>query len=180
MAPNRGCEDEEPNICPCCGGRMVIVQTFEPGCEPRLLAHPIARARQLMTTTLLPPPRITAPDPGRYPAGNGHAPPSQPSAPTPTAKTQIARRDIVVPIPSRPTDRNTALPAQPAPLFAIPRSDQIPAPNPHSLIPAPATTPPRFPPLRLFGRLPPYARLTPVSGRRPKTLNMKRGSRCEG
>jgi hypothetical protein len=32
---NRGCEDDEPNICPCCGGRMVIVQTFEPGCEPR-------------------------------------------------------------------------------------------------------------------------------------------------
>jgi hypothetical protein len=76
---NRGCEDEEPNICPCCGGRMVIVQTFEPGCRTWLrasaLAHPIARARQLMTTTLLPPPRITAPDPGRYPAGNGHAPP---------------------------------------------------------------------------------------------------------
>jgi hypothetical protein len=27
-------EDEQPNICPCCGGRMVIVQTFEPGREP--------------------------------------------------------------------------------------------------------------------------------------------------
>ena len=37
---NRGCEDEEPNICPCCGGRMVIVQTFEPGCEPRLWPTP--------------------------------------------------------------------------------------------------------------------------------------------
>ncbi len=37
---NRGCEDEEPNICPCCGGRMVIVQTFEPGCEPRLWPIP--------------------------------------------------------------------------------------------------------------------------------------------
>ena len=37
---DRGCEDEEPNICPCCGGRMVIVQTFEPGCEPRLWPTP--------------------------------------------------------------------------------------------------------------------------------------------
>ena len=43
-------------------------------------------------------------------------------------------------------------------LVRNPRSDQIPAPNPHRLIPPPATTPPRFPPLRLFGRLPPYAR----------------------
>jgi hypothetical protein len=39
------------------------------------LAHPIARARQLMTTTLLPPPRITEPGPGWYPAGNGQAAP---------------------------------------------------------------------------------------------------------
>jgi len=23
------------NTCPCCGGRMVIVETFEPGCQPR-------------------------------------------------------------------------------------------------------------------------------------------------
>ena len=33
-------EHEEWNICPCCGGRMVIVQTFEPGCEPRLWPTP--------------------------------------------------------------------------------------------------------------------------------------------
>jgi hypothetical protein len=31
-----GHEDEEPNICPCCGGRMIIIETFEPGCQPRL------------------------------------------------------------------------------------------------------------------------------------------------
>jgi putative transposase len=33
---DRGRGDDEPNICPCCGGRMVIVEIFEPGCEPRL------------------------------------------------------------------------------------------------------------------------------------------------
>ncbi|MEE9590328.1 MAG: IS91 family transposase [Hyphomicrobiaceae bacterium] len=32
-------EPGEPNVlthpCPCCGGRMVIIETFEPGCEPK-------------------------------------------------------------------------------------------------------------------------------------------------
>ena len=33
-------EDDEWNACPCCGGRMVIVETFEPGCQPRLWPIP--------------------------------------------------------------------------------------------------------------------------------------------
>ena len=28
------------NTCPCCGGRMIIVETFEPGCQPRLWPIP--------------------------------------------------------------------------------------------------------------------------------------------
>jgi Putative transposase len=28
-------EDSEWNACPCCGGRMIIIETFEPGCQPR-------------------------------------------------------------------------------------------------------------------------------------------------
>jgi hypothetical protein len=28
-------EDEDWNTCPSCGGRMVIIETFEPGCQPR-------------------------------------------------------------------------------------------------------------------------------------------------
>ena len=31
-----GQQKDEWNTCPCCGGRMVIVETFEPGCQPRL------------------------------------------------------------------------------------------------------------------------------------------------
>ena len=29
--------DDEPlsHPCPCCGGRMIIIETFEPGCQPR-------------------------------------------------------------------------------------------------------------------------------------------------
>jgi hypothetical protein len=32
--------DQEWNTCPCCGGRMVIVEIFEPGCQPRLWPVP--------------------------------------------------------------------------------------------------------------------------------------------
>ena len=28
-------EDQDWNTCLCCGGRMVIIETFEPGCQPR-------------------------------------------------------------------------------------------------------------------------------------------------
>ena len=36
-------KDEEPNTCPCCGGRMVIVETFGPGCQPRMWPIPAIR-----------------------------------------------------------------------------------------------------------------------------------------
>jgi hypothetical protein len=35
-----GLEHEEWNACPCCGGRMFIIETFEPGCQPRLWPLP--------------------------------------------------------------------------------------------------------------------------------------------
>jgi Putative transposase/Transposase zinc-binding domain len=35
-----GHADEEWNTCPSCGGRMVIIETFEPGCQPRLWPRP--------------------------------------------------------------------------------------------------------------------------------------------
>jgi hypothetical protein len=33
-------DDEERSICPHCGGRMIIIETFEPGCQPRLWPIP--------------------------------------------------------------------------------------------------------------------------------------------
>ena len=33
-------EHDEWNTCPCCGGRMIIIETFEPGCPPRLWPLP--------------------------------------------------------------------------------------------------------------------------------------------
>jgi hypothetical protein len=29
-------QDSEWNACPCCGGRIIIIETFAPGCQPRL------------------------------------------------------------------------------------------------------------------------------------------------
>jgi hypothetical protein len=36
----RADEHDEWNTCPCCGGRMIIIETFEPGCQPRLWPTP--------------------------------------------------------------------------------------------------------------------------------------------
>jgi hypothetical protein len=33
-------QDSEWNARPCCGGRMIIIETFEPGCQPRLWPIP--------------------------------------------------------------------------------------------------------------------------------------------
>jgi len=33
-------QDSEWNACPCCGGRMIIIETFAPGCQPRLWPIP--------------------------------------------------------------------------------------------------------------------------------------------
>jgi hypothetical protein len=38
-----GHADEGWNTCPCCGGRMIIIETFEPGCQPRLSPLPSIR-----------------------------------------------------------------------------------------------------------------------------------------
>jgi hypothetical protein len=35
-----GLEHEERIACPCCGGRMIIIETFAPGCRPRLWPIP--------------------------------------------------------------------------------------------------------------------------------------------
>jgi hypothetical protein len=52
-APTRQNQPDDPtdldqppalsHACPCCGGRMIIIETFEPGCSPR--THPISSIR---------------------------------------------------------------------------------------------------------------------------------------
>jgi hypothetical protein len=69
-------KDDAWNACPCCGGRMIIIETFEPGCRAAAVAHPIERGRQLMTVTPLSPSPIAAPVPGRYHTGDACSPPT--------------------------------------------------------------------------------------------------------
>jgi Putative transposase/Transposase zinc-binding domain len=38
-----GQKDEDWNTCPCCGGRMVIIEIFEPGCQPHHWPTPSVR-----------------------------------------------------------------------------------------------------------------------------------------
>src|SRR5215831_17492477 len=35
-----GRDNEDRNACPCCGGRMIIVEAFEPGCQPHFWPVP--------------------------------------------------------------------------------------------------------------------------------------------
>ena len=86
------------------------------------VAHPIERARQLMTSTLLSPSHIAAPVPGRYHTGEGYPPPTaavsaafdrqnadpslQDHGSDPVHSEQNQRRgdySTVVPVPNRST-----------------------------------------------------------------------------
>jgi hypothetical protein len=40
-------EDEDGNTCPRCGGRRVIIELFEPGCQPRYWPTPSVRLDSL-------------------------------------------------------------------------------------------------------------------------------------
>src|SRR5215475_5144361 len=95
----------------------------------------------------------------------------QPSAPASTPKTQIIRADITLPSPPGATDTTIAALARPPSLSEIGKSNQKRALNPHIPTPPLAQTPPRFPPSRLFGRLPPSpsSRPCPAGVRKPLT-----------
>src|SRR6202011_2991438 len=70
---------------------------------------------------------------------------------------------------------------QPSSLFETERSGHAPALNPHRPTPLPAQTPSRFPPSRLFGRLPPCipSRLRLAGVRKPLTIPAVRRTAIE-
>ena len=39
-----------PRPCPCCGGRMLIIETFAPGCEPKYRPAPTMPAIRIDTS----------------------------------------------------------------------------------------------------------------------------------
>src|ERR1700758_2693608 len=81
--------------------------------------------------------------------------PQQLSAPASITKTQITQHGITVPVAPTVLKTTVAALAQPSLPIKSQKSHQTPALNLHSLTPPPVRTPPRFPPSRLFGRLPP-------------------------
>src|SRR6201997_3271767 len=65
-----GRDDQDWNACPCCGGRVIIVEAFEAGCQPRFWPLPsisIAHEQHPVVTAPIAPPVRR-----QYPAGNSH------------------------------------------------------------------------------------------------------------
>jgi hypothetical protein len=121
-------EHDEGIACPCCGGRMIIIETFAPGCQPA--AYPIDRARQFMTITPLSPSPITvAPVRRRDLTGTGHA------LRTATVSTAFARQScsieyqITRPIAPKAAKTSTSLVTQPPSCPETDKSDQPAAAN---------------------------------------------------
>src|SRR5207244_2989604 len=83
-----------------------------------------------------------------------------------------------VPLLHTATKTNAAVIAQPSSLFETGRSGHTPA-NPHRLRPLPAQTPPAVSSLEAFRTPASEYLITPVTGRRPKTLNSS-GRRLTG
>jgi hypothetical protein len=110
----------------------------------------------------------------------------QPSAPRCAAKTKTTRRPITLPFAAEATDRAVAVLARRPSQSEIEKSNQTSALNPHSPTPPLAQTPPRFPPSRLFRRLPPSPSSPPCPAgvRKPLTkadcrhLPKRRRVRC--
>ena len=51
--PKATATDEQPVLplpCPCCGGRMIIIETFARGCEPKHRPTPAAAAMRIDTS----------------------------------------------------------------------------------------------------------------------------------
>jgi hypothetical protein len=108
-----------------------------------------------VTNTLLSPSPVTAPLRCRHLTGRANARSTAIVNAAFHRQTQIIQCDITVSVAPAVLKTTVAALAQPPFPFESEKSDQTPALNLHSLTPPPVRTPPRFPPSRLFGRLPP-------------------------
>src|SRR5207253_5294738 len=94
--------------------------------------------------------------------------------------TPIAHYKITVPILRTATKPNAAVITHPSSLFKTERSGHAPALNPHRPTPLPAQTPPAVYSLEACRTPASVHPLAPVTGRRPKTLNVSGHSRDRG
>jgi hypothetical protein len=86
-------------------------------------------------------------------------------------KTSSAEYQTTMPIASRAAKTGAPLVTQPSSLFGTDKSDQAPGANPHRSTPASVRTSPAVSSLEAFRTPASVHPLTPVTGRRPKTLN---------
>ena len=157
--PRRPKQPDEPRMlprpCPCCGGRMIIIETFARGCEPKHRAT--ARSgrdqdRHLMMPSSLIQHRTEARHSGRLPPGSTPACADQPDWPviappilSSNMRSACSRRRAY------PNSAKADRRQRPLKLPQPSRRRQIP------IAPAAPSVPhiPRFRALALFGRRPP-------------------------
>src|SRR5271169_5097749 len=111
------------------------------------------------------------PTAGISPAAAALCPPQSSPRPSPT-KTQVTPYEIAASTAPRPIKTSVAPLARSSFLSATENLSQTLRLNPHRPTPPPAQNPPRFPPSRLFGRLPPRppSRPCPAGVRKPLTI----------
>jgi hypothetical protein len=167
---------DEPRVlpppCPCCGARMIVIETFGRGCQPKHRPTPPPAAIRIDTSwcSHL---RSTNVATLGIPASSPPAPPKlasvhciqQPSRHQScrAARSSLAHTDVAD-LASPQADRGNRF----NPTSASPNSRQ----NPHSARGTAATNLPRFRALALFGRRPPERVVRP-SSRRPKTCTVQ-------
>ena len=121
-----------PRPCPCCGGRMIIIETFARGCEPKHRPTPAASDQDRHLMTLSPPidrPQLTL----AILAGSRPAAPAR-IAPLDSAASRIANLVGQRALRSFTPARSPMLRGKPivADRFGPTSSSPTPRPNPHS------------------------------------------------
>jgi len=130
-----GHEDEERKICPCCGGRMVIIETFAPGCQSRLWPIPSIGLDSSRPSH----PCRHSPSPLASDTAISPAPATlrrqRPSAPPSAGKTWSIEYQIIAPIASRAAKTSvplvTQLSSRSTPTNQIKHRRQIPIDRHH-------------------------------------------------
>src|SRR4029077_13995522 len=167
-------EDAEWNACPCCGGRMIIIEPFDPaasrGCGRSHRSGSIAHDRHACVTILR---RCTCPMPGSRRQRPRSADGTRQRRLPPPNRRSLGATSPFRPQPGRPTAPSQCSLAR----HPNPRSkNQIKtrALNPHSPTAPPTQTPPAVSSLEAFRTPASVHALAPVTGRRPKPLNDSR------
>ena len=158
--------------CPCCGGRMIIIETFERGCQPRYRPATGANQDRHLMTPSPPIDAATTLATSRWLAAGHDQARIRPIDSQPVSSPNLSGTARAARPPPQPT------PVPPAKTTAATDAIEHPAARSRDKIPIAPAAPaargtagahlPRFRALALFGRRPPERVIVP-SCRRPKT-----------